>query len=148
MVYWRWGRPDFADALVGFTFFASSLSIGLSSANDCDLFILSLVVLGVFRDVSTCLANRDLKGLGVMKLSISPTVSSNTSSSSDSELDSGKTKSSAVQLIQAKCLIHKPQHNYEWAKQSVCTCDNKKQSVHRPYWGRKRAVAFAVSAQG
>jgi hypothetical protein len=28
----------------------------------------------------------------------------------------------AVQLIRAKCLIHKPQHKYEWAKQS----DNKK----------------------
>jgi hypothetical protein len=53
----------------------------------------------------------------------------------------------AVQLIQAKCLIHKPQHKYGWVKQSVCTRDNKKQSVHRPYWSWKRAVAFAVSAK-
>jgi hypothetical protein len=27
----------------------------------------------------------------------------------------------------------------------VCTHGNKKQSVHRPNWGWKRAVAFAVS---
>jgi hypothetical protein len=36
---------------------------------------------------------------------------------------------------------------YEGAKQSVRTCDNKKLSVQRPYWGRKRAVAFAVSTK-
>ena len=41
----------------------------------------------------------------------------------------------AVQLNRANCLIHKPQHMYEWDKQSVCTCDNKNLSVHRPYWG-------------
>jgi hypothetical protein len=50
-------------------------------------------------------------------------------------------------MIKAKFLNRKPQHKYEWAKQSVCTCDNQKQSVHRHYWDAKRAVAFAVSAK-
>ena len=55
--------------------------------------------------------------------------------------------STAVQLIQAKCVIHKPPHKYEWAKQSVCTHDNKMLSVHRPFWGQTRAVAFVSILQ-
>ena len=40
-------------------------------------------------------------------------------------------------------MIDKPQHKYERVKQGVFTFDNKMLSVHRPYWGKKRAVAFA-----
>ena len=37
-----------------------------------------------------------------------------------------------VQLIQAKCVFHKHQHKYNWAKESVCTIRDKMQCVVCP----------------
>jgi hypothetical protein len=42
---------------------------------------------------------------------------------------------------------YKKKQKYEWTKQSVCTCDNKKLSLHISYWSQTWAVAFAVSAK-
>jgi hypothetical protein len=47
-----------------------------------------------------------------------------------------KYKCTDVQLVQVKCLIHKPQLKYKWAKQSVCTCYSKSKVYTVPIWDK------------
>jgi hypothetical protein len=53
----------------------------------------------------------------------------------------------AVQLIQAKCLIHKPQYKFEWAKQSVCTRDNKNKYTKQYINTKVLSIASALKKQ-